>query len=141
MDTHDPTLFGSLSHFGHLQACVVSCAIQSVLMSYLFCPLQCICADPSLPIRPTFLPLLVSYVCLCVCEVTSQILSPLPCDLGGLPCPAGDCVKGPLLVAWCILGARPEARRARIGLSFSPLGLQSLDPCLAHSRCKVRICG
>ena len=49
-----PLFFRFPSHLGHHRALsIVPCAIQQVLISYLFCIQQHICIIPNLPIHPT----------------------------------------------------------------------------------------
>ena len=52
--------FGFPSHLGHQRALSrVPCALQQVLISYLFYTQQCIHVNPNLPIHPTPLPPMV----------------------------------------------------------------------------------
>ena len=69
--TYNPHSFGLSSHSGHhSKLSRVPCSIQQVLISYLFYSQsqQCIYANPSLPIPPSFPPLCYPFICfLCLC--------------------------------------------------------------------------
>ena len=77
-----PLFFGFPSHVGHHRAISrVSCALQQVLISSLFCTYSCIHVNPNLPIHPApFSPLSVHMFVLYVCVSISalQIGSSVP---------------------------------------------------------------
>ena len=59
-----PVFLGLLSHLGHHRTLSrISCAVWQALISYLFYTYQGAFANQGLPIHPTLLPSLVSYVC------------------------------------------------------------------------------
>ena len=59
-----PLFFGFPSHLGHHRALSrAPCALQQVLISYLFYTQQCIYVNPSLPVHPTPPPPWCPYVC------------------------------------------------------------------------------
>ena len=69
-----PLLFGFPSHLGHHRALSrVPCAIQYVLISYLFYTQQCIYVSPNIPTHRTLFPPLVS-ICLFATSVSLFLL-------------------------------------------------------------------
>ena len=77
-----PLLFGFPSHLGHHRAFSrVPCAIQQVIISYLFYTQQHICVNPNLPVHPTSPSPLVVYrfvLYICVSISALQIGSSVP---------------------------------------------------------------
>ena len=76
-----PLFLGFSSHFGHHRASSrVSCAIQLVLIGYLFYTLYCIYVNPSLPVHPILpFPFSISSViqsCPILCD-------PMDCSMPG----------------------------------------------------------
>ena len=67
-----PLLFGFPSHLGHHRALSrVPCALQQVLISYLFYTQQCIYVNPNLPIHHT--PLFPTSVSICLLSTSMSL--------------------------------------------------------------------